>query len=389
MPMRNSQRSVFLLFTFVVVATGTVFLFQNCGNFEALVDGKFSRFSRIEKIKCLENFPSHSCVIDKNSVYEKGKISETNNPDYTDLLLKAVRLTLLEGSSLLKNNTFQILSYTGTQVSVNGPLKFSYESDNGVLLSQVTSYYYSTLAMVFSESTELSLAGKGLYIITQAPVTGWSSEDNTIYLGLETEGGISHDSGLDGGILLNLVSEANIYYASRGAINRGLEQRHRDCQNKKQMCCTDEEGCSKAMSIGLSMYFASHFFPLAPTVGESYNNSLTGVEDCGISRDLKASKDVLISEAFGVCGEDNEGYVYPMATVYASVWWNVRERILSEALEEAENFQKFYLEHIKDLNGNLNFTEAYGLIEDLDSRDFGSRFAPYFKEELNRRGLSL
>ena len=366
------------IFLFMLIA------FQNCGK-----DDSSTGLSGIERISCLYNLSSHSCVIDKNSVYEKGKISETNSPDYRGLLLKAVKLNLLDDSGLLRNDTFQVLSYTGTQVSVNGPLKFSYESDNGVLLSQVTSYYYSTLAMGFSQSTRLSLTGKGLTIITQAPVTGWSSEDNTIYLGLETEGGSQHDSGLDGGILLNLVSRANIHYASRGAINRGLEQRHRDCQNKKQMCCTDEEGCSKAMSIGLSMYFASHFFPLAPTVGESYNNSLTGVEDCGVSRDLNVSKDVLISEAFGVCGEDSEGYVYPMATVYASVWWNVREKVLNEALEEAENFQKFYLEHIKDLNGNLNFTEAYGLIEDLDSRDFGSRFAPYFKEELNRRGLSL
>ena len=329
--MRNNKRLAFLLI-FIAVASGVVFLFQNCGKFEAL-DGDSSsmRSSRFEQMNCLENFPSYSCVIDKNSVYEKGEISDTNNPDYTDLLLKAVRLTLLDGSGLLKNNTFQVLSYTGTQVRVNGPLKFSYESDNGVFLSQVTSYYHSTLAMGFSESTELSLAGKGLYIITQAPITGWSSEDNTIYLGLETEGGVSHDSGLDGGILLNLVSEANIYYASRGAINKGLEKKHRDCQNKKQMCCTDEKGCSKAMSIGLSMYFASHFFPLAPTVGESYNNSLTGVEDCGISRDLNVSEDVLISEAFGVCGEDNEGYVYPMATVYASLWWNVRNKLLREA----------------------------------------------------------
>ena len=95
MPMKNSQRSVFLLFTFVVVATGTVFLFQNCGKFETLVDGKFSRFSRIEKIKCLENFSSYSCVIDKNSVYEKGKISETNVQNLLSLKMKKLLRFLL------------------------------------------------------------------------------------------------------------------------------------------------------------------------------------------------------------------------------------------------------------------------------------------------------
>ncbi len=387
--MRNNKRLVFL-FIFIGIVIGTVFLFQSCGKFEALDSGSgFTSSSHFQQISCLENFSSYSCVVDKNSVYEKGEISETMNPDYTDLLLKAVRLTLLDGSGLLKNDTFQVLSYTGTQVSVNGPLKFSYESDNGVFLSQVTSYYYSSLAMGFSESTKLSLADKGLYIITQAPVTGWSSEDNTIYLGLETEGGISHDSGLDGGVLLNLISEANIHYASKGAINRELEIKHRNCQNKKQMCCTDEKGCSRAMSIGLSMYFASHFFSLAPAVGESYNNSLTGVEDCGISRDLNVSEDVLISEAFGVCGADDQGYVYPMATVYASIWWNVRDKLLREAPEETENFQRFYLEHLKDLTGTLNFIDAYHLIEDLDSRDFESQFSPYFKEEFIRRGFSL
>ena len=390
----TNKKHIFL-FIFIMVIIGKVFLFQNCGKFEALDTGSlFMSSSQPQQINCLEKFPSYSCVVDKNSVYEKGKISETNNPDYTGLSLKPVKLTLLDDSGLLKNDTFQVLSYTGKQVRANGPLKFSYELDNGVFLSQVTSYYYSSLAMGFSKSTELSLAGKGLYIITQAPVTGWSSEDNTIYLGLENEEDThrsdhQHDSGLDGGILLNLVSEANIYYTSKGAINKGLETKHRDCQNKKQMCCVDEKGCSKAMSMGLSMYFASYFFSLAPTVGESYNNSLTGVEDCGISRDLNASKDVLISEAFNACGENNEGYVYPMATVYASIWWNVRHRLLREFPEEAENFQKFYLEHLKDLNGTLNFIDAYRLIGDLDSRDSGFQFTPYFREEFIRRGFSL
>ncbi len=392
--MRNNIRTCFLFVFFMVVVVGPVFLFQNCGKFEALdSDSPFRSSVLSQQVSCLENFLSYSCVVDKNSVYEKGGISETNNPAYTGLLLKPVILTLLDDSGLLKNDTFQILSYTGKQVNVHGPLKFSYELDNGVFLSQVTSYYYSSLAMGFSESTELFLASKGLYIITQAPVTGWSSEDNTIYLGLENDEEThqinQHDSGLDGSILLNLVSEANIYYASKGAINRGLETKHRNCQNKEQMCCVDENGCSKAMSIGLSMYFASYFFSLAPTVGESYNNSLTGVEDCGISRDLNVSKDILISEVFGVCGEGNEGYVYPVATVYASIWWNVRNKLLNEALDEAENFQKFYLEHLKDLNGNLNFIDAYRLIGELDSRDFGSQFTPYFREEFIRRGFSL
>ena len=388
--MKNDKK-VILPFVFATFIFGLFFLFQNCGEFKGL-DDKGSFTSLFQKINCLENFASHSCVIDKNSVYEKGEtFSELDYPGYRDLLLKPVNLTLLDDSALLKNDTFQILSYTGDQVNVNGPLKFSYESDNGVFLSQVTSYYYSSLAMGFSESTELFLTGKGLYIITQAPLTGWSSEDNTIYLGLEEgeDEDMQHDSGLDGGILLNLVSEANIYYATKGSINRGLETKHRDCQGKNQMCCVDENGCSKAISIGLSMYFASHFFPQAPTVGESYNNSFTGVEDCGISRDLNVSKDILISEAFSACGGNDEGYVYPMATVYASIWWNVRNKLLEEAPGETEDFQKFYLEHLKTLNGGLNFRDAYRLAEDTDSKSFESKFTSYIREEFIRRGFSL
>lgn len=450
----RSRWSAFFYGLFFFV--GAVLLFQNCHQFGDMVHQLLP--VRSFQGNCLEAPINYTCVINKNLVYERGEVFSEEGLDYRDLFLKPVRLELLDGSGFLKNDTFQVLSYEGKQVSTSGSLKFGYEVDNGVSLSQVMSYYYSSLAMKFSPDKDLSLVGNGLYIITQAPVTGWSSEDNTIYLGLETkivdnlvegivksEGGKpskkgksfsgqeiqadgnlddenratkgevsremggegagslvqedseenslgplnQHDNALDGSIILNLVSEANIYYATKGAINKQMESKHRDCQSQEQMCCINEEGCSKAISIGLSMYFSSHFFPEAPTVGESYSNRLTGIEDCGVSRDLNVSESILVSEAFVSCGEENKGYVYPMATVYASIWWSVRKEILASRPEEAKNFQIFYLEHLKELHGDLNFIDAYQLIEELDSKSFGSVFGPYFNSEFVRRGLSI
>ena len=372
------------VFLFIIFMVGMI-LFQNCeGEFKAI---KSSNHPLITKsLNCLDETEHDDCVINKNSVYEKKEISSLAGPDYSGLLLKPVNLPFLDDSGKLQNNTFRVLSYTRQQVNTtHSPLRFSYESDNGVALSQVTSYYYSSLATQFSKKTNLSLTGYGLYIITQAPVTGWSAEDNTIYLGLNPNN--QHDSSLDASILLNLLSEANIYYASQGAIYKETSENHKDCRGKEEMCCINEKGCSKALTMGLSLYFSSHFFKDSPTVGESYSNSLTGMEDCGISRSLNESRDVSISEAFNACW--TKGYVYPMATVYASIWWNVHKEIRDNKPQKTKEFQTFYLEHLKRLKGSFNFMDAFHSIEELDTQDFDSTFAPYFKKELIRRGITI
>lgn len=370
-------------FCFLLPILGMGFIFlQSCGEGFVPINNGINSSSGL----CVEEGGHNTYVVNKNSVHSKGEISSLTGPDYKELGLKPVHLLFLGHSGWLENNTFRVLSYTGKQVNTTQcPLKFNYELDKGVTLSQVTSYYYSSLARQFSNEIELSLTGQGVYLITQAPVTGWSSKDNTIYLGVHQES--QHDSGLDASIILNLVSEANIYYASRGNIYKDVEPNHRDCQDEKRMCCVDEEGCSKALTIGLSHYFSSYFFRKAPTVGESYSNKLTGIEDCGISRDLSKSKDLLISDAFNACEE--KGYVYPMATVYASIWWNVLNKILDAEPQEAEPFQVFYLEHLKRLKGDFNFIDAFRSISELDAENFGSKFAPYFREEFIRRGISI
>lgn len=382
------MKCTFLIFLALILTLGLI-LFQNCkGGFKTIAIDRSSNegpHDNSQGIHCGgEGY--NACVVNKNSVYEKGAISLLAGPDYRGLSLKSVNLSFLDSSGRLQNETFRVLSYVGPQVSTtDGPLKFNYESDQGVALSQVTSYYYSSLARQFSKDRELSLIGQNMYIITQAPVTGWSAEDNTIYLGLNPDN--QHDSGLDASILLNLVSEANIYYASQGAIYTETNSNHRDCRSEEKMCCLNEKGCSKAITMGLSLYFSSYFFREAPTVGESYSNRLTGMEDCGISRDLNKSKDLLISTAFYSCREN--GYVYPMATVYASIWWNVFKKISDDSPQETERLQVFYLEHLKGLKGNFSFIDAFNSMRKLDSQDFESKFATYFRNEFLRRGIRL
>ena len=371
-------------FSLPILLVGFIFL-QGCGEESQFVNNIDNQFQRV----CVEEEGHKAYVVNKNSVYQKKEISSLIGPDYSGLSLQPVNLLFLDGFGQLRNDTFRILSYKGPQVQTTKcSLKFDYESDQGATLSQVTSYYYSSLARQFSKDKELSLIGQGVYIITQSSVTGWSSKDNTIYLGVHTE--TQHDSGLDGSIILSLISEANIYYASEGAIYKRTNQNHRDCREEKEMCCLSEEGCSKALTIGLSHYFSSYFFRTAPTIGEAYSNSLTGIEDCGISRDLNQSKDLSLTEAFSACEEDSHhGYVYPMATVYASIWWNVFNKIMNTEPQEVNRFQVFYLEHLKRLKGNFNFIDAFHSMSDLDSKEFESKFTHYFRDEFIRRGINL
>ena len=326
-----------------------------------------------------------ACVVNKNSVYEKKAVSSLARPDYKGMPLKAVSLPFLDNSGYLQNDTFLLISYTGLSVTIESrPLRFAYELDKGVALSQVTSYYYASLARGFSKDMPLSLVGQGVYLVTQAPQTGWSVEDNAIYLGLDPV--TQHDSGLDGSFVLSLVNEANTYYASRGKIYKGLDGTHRDCRGGEKMCCSSQLGCSKAITRGLSHYFASSFFEDAPTVGESYSNRLSGIEDCGVSRDLRKSRQLSLLESFDACAQ--KGYIYPMATFYASVWWNVFQEIKRSRPENVGEFKTFYLEHLKGLRGEMNFVDVFGLIKEVDSKK-SSIFTSYFKKELTSRGLAL
>ena len=122
-------------------------------------------------------------------------------------------------------------------------------------------------------------------------------------------------------------------------------------------------------------------------MGESFSNKITGMEDCGISRDLNESKDLSFSEAFHACEET--GYIYPMGTVYASVWWNIYQEIQKKEPQELERFHVFYLEYLKQLKGSFDFIDAFQSIKKLDSQVFGSTFTPYFRKRTDPTGTSL
>ena len=375
-----NHKSPYLPYLSLLLTTNLAFL-QACGNeFQSFDNHSGESLHNI----CVEKGGHNTYVIDKNSVYAKKEVSSLVGPDYNHLPLKPAHLLFLNTSGYLQNETFRILSYTGQQVSTTDcPLKFNYEEDHGVALSQLNSYYYSSLARQFSSQRKLFLLGQGIYIITQAPVTGWSSADNTIYLGRDPE--TEHDSGLDASILLGLIAEANIYYATQGAIYEDSQRHQRDCRGEQEMCCSSQRGCSKAISIGLSQYFVSYFFRDAPTIGETYSNDFTGIKDCGVSRSLKESQNLSLSEAFSACKE--RGYVYPMGTLYASIWWNIWQQILVEEPQKTDIFQDLYLEHLKGLRGGFDFFNALELIIDVDEQQFDSQFSSYFKDEFTRRGL--
>lgn len=335
---------------------------------------------------CVEESGHNTYVINKNSVYAKKEVSQTEKPNYTGLPLKPAHLLFLDTSGYLQNSTFRVRSYKEPQVRIDKcPLKFPYPSDQGVALSQIMSYYYSSLAMGFSKNMDLYLKGQKVYIVTSSPITGWASQDNTIYLGITPK--TKHDSGLDASILLNLISEANIYHGTRGNIYEDMALHHRDCRGEREMCCKTELGCSKAISIGLSLYFSSYFFQDAPTMGETYSNKITGMEDCKISRDLNQNRNLQISNAFNAC--DESGYVYPMATLYASIWWSVFQEISKNLPEKHDQLQVLYLKHIKEIKGNFTFEDSFNEIKSLDSKHFEFSFSKYFIHEFKKRAFSF
>lgn len=338
--------------------------------------------------ECMKKSEFNACLILKNPLHHAAK-SDGEDPESTDISsLQTVGVNLKTKDGLfLQNDTVSVESANGQRAKADGDVwKFPADlNDANDFFGQVMAYFWLNYSVGIAErdSGIFWAVNKNIRVLINDEFSGWSASGNTIHL-QKAEGGKlpTHDAGL----MVYYLGLANLHYATNGKIAELTnDQDHRSCGSvkKDRHCCKDADGCAMALSSGAADYFVAATFPQAPTLGEAWSNRLSGLQACGLSRDLNENKDLSVQQAYAACaGQSGEGYIYPMGTVYASIWWEVRKK------SKASEIDRLYQYHLKRLNAADDFLTAYEKILATDRELYSGKYKPLFQEEFARRGLS-
>ena len=178
-------------------------------------------------------------------------------------------------------------------------------------------------------------------------------------------------------MLLSLWGEANVHYASKGAIaDLSGDLNHVACLNDLKGCCATKNGCSKAILSGAGDYFALMVFADQPRMGEGLANSTSGQALCGKHRDVADFASSRAADLYAACSA--RGAVAGMGFLYASMWWQVRTQATGSMTVD-----QLFLRHLKDLNGHDTFATAKVKILALAPSDLKT----LFQQEFSKRGI--
>lgn len=352
----------------------------------------------VQQSPCLLDPAAQACVFQKNPLAASG-FPAFPGPirGITDLAAYqtlAVGITNLDASGFLQNASISVTTEQGERAQAdNGSWKFRFEGDASAKSVQVHTYYWLNKAIQDLKATAglIHVENKGVEIAVNAAATGWSPAQNKITLQRNADG---NQLGLDAGFAVYMLGLANVYHAAGGVIDDlALDTNHADCglngaavfQND---CCTTASGCSRALQSGAADYLVALVFPENPTLGETWVNRSSGLDYCSFSRDLRLHRNSTAQQAFGACtSRGASGQIYPMGTLYASMWFEIRKAVKAALPGRLNDFDRLYILHLAQLTGPDTFTTAITKIKAIDAAQFGSAFSAYFDAEVTRRGL--
>lgn len=359
--------------------------FQNCSKGFQAVQHEESA-STLATYACLENNSVDACLFKKNPVHQAGSNIDPSTAAYyqnTGVLLKD-----LDGSGYLSNASFSVQSKSGSRAKAfNGRWKYlfsTYPSE----ASQVSAYYYLTEAKnYFKNRTGIFYAeNQNIRVISDAGLSGWSSQINTIHLENQ-ENKIA--MALDGSLVVNLLAHANAYYASNGQALTNQSATAQNCVNKKSslasyQCCKTSNGCGNAILAGQADYLTAIYFEaLGTALGESWALNTSGLAVCNVSRDVAQNTNLNASIAYSNCASiKSSGNIYAMGALYASVWWEARKKISNKV-----EFDKYFMKHLELIRGDDTFVTIQAKLQTLDQNSFSNQFYVNLRSEFLKRGL--
>jgi hypothetical protein len=343
-----------------------------------------------------------TCVFLKNPVFQKGAalspaLTPTSNLD--SLLIYGVKLAKNDGSPYLQNSSFAIYpsdptdqsqtQLTRVRANTSGNWKYPFSkncsgstctADSNHYVGQLMAYYWLNQQKdwMIERTGQFYAANQNIQVITFYPgLENAYWDGSNVVMG---DGGTTKaEFAMGAEIYLHEMGHANLDFASPGA-----SVATPDCADKQNSCCTSVKGCIGAIHEGQADYHAAIMFPdRGSPIGESYVNSINGFSECGLIRTVSGNKNTTLQQAYDACGSQTRGEVHLMGRVYASVWWEVRNKTGSNPKE----VDQLFTEHLKALSGSDTFTSALTKIKATDQALFNSKYSQAFTDEFARRGL--
>lgn len=382
--------------------------FQNCGKgFQTLTESEESlsslsfdvlystKFKEAKDDQCLGNGGVDACVYFKNPT--EATASTSNDPTWIDKLQgsqkTAVQLALTP-EDLHKSGTLTVMDSNGIRLSTHPTQKLRFGAVTGGLpaLKQIMIHYWFQKTMSLLGQMKLSkyLHATGLKVIIDAPVTGWVSERNVIVLGEHNANSIA----LDGSIFVQLLGEAMIYHATQGRLLNPDPSRHKACFSEKNKlvsneCCTSINGCSKALTIGISDYLSSMIFYNSPALGDFVTQNGEGIHRCGISRNPIKNQSTTFQDAYNACDKlPALGHMYTLGSVFSASLFHAYKEINTDPVA-GQSFQTWIFDVSSQITNEDDFISFYKKLESREPGNYNRAFSKALRNQLNQRGLNI
>jgi hypothetical protein len=356
------------IFASVVV----VLVFQNCGQTPQSFDGSLALTSTEAPVSldanCLQSSTYDACLFFKNPTNTLSAVQ--NSYTFANLdqqQVYGVQLPQLIDSQFLKDPQIQIIDMDGVVIQrANFRLPASTTGDGLTVLLATQSYYWAREVLNYFTTAQADLlAGFKVSIVAQAPVLGWSPSVNTIFLSSDdTE--LRKNSALDASTLTHLTTEAVIHHLSIGKIyDLTGDTNHKDCGINsgpllKDDCCLSKNGCSKAISAGLSDFISAMIFPSSPAIGDYFSGDVDGAKSCSLSRNFVKNKLLTFQQAFDSCATSGRsGQFYDMGVVMSATLQAVTSQL---SITEKKDFLIVLTKTIQKLKGADNFLNFRDLL---------------------------
>lgn len=339
---RKTQKSIFI---FIMVGSILVY-FQNCGpGFEVVSDKILERIDGLPISgifdKACESGEYDACLYFKNPMAHSELSQESNAEEGVASLSKtnsspsntyAVNFFGLFDPSVLMSEDLVIMTDLNTVArSPAGHWRFYNIEQSPEYLAYAMSYYWGSEYLNFlKESGAGYIGGRAIKIYPDSIITGWSHNTGSLFLTSDVAFG--KETAFDSGVLVHLLTEAAIGYATDGEVYELApdDTNHVHCGPEEGPlrafnCCASSNGCSRAITAGLSDYMVGVMFPTHPSFGDYVFKNKNGAPVCTAQRSL-ASVNWYPSanQAYNSCSEFESGHVYAMGKLFAEIWWGVR-----------------------------------------------------------------
>ncbi|MGE0528022.1 MAG: hypothetical protein AB7G93_13790 [Bdellovibrionales bacterium] len=198
------------------------------------------------------------------------------------------------------------------------------------------------------------------------------------------QGGQKVAIALDGAVMTHELGHANLYAANPGTILN--DRKAVLCFSNTAACCSNSDGCMRAIHEGVGDLHAKFVFPEADgSMADFLMNSDAGLP----ARDLDQmeSSGLTAGQLFARSG----GEVHLFGMAYASIWYGVWKKAKSSGNEK--EIETLFMEHLAALSGDDTFLTAYtaiaALADELFSATRAGQIKADFEEGYNRLGLAL